>query len=135
MQTKNFAKEALHQLQHPKPKKPVHAPSKAKPIQYGAKIQTVTKDTSQKLKEQGIKRIQKAIGTFVWYCNATDPTMAKTLSSIANKQAKATEKVKAECDHFLDYCHTHPDARVRFLASDMILALHSDGSYNSEPDS
>ena len=71
----------------------------------------------------------------MWYANATDPTMSKTLSSIANKQAKGTEKVKQECDHFLDYCYTHPDARVRYLASDMILTIHSDGSYNSEPDS
>ena len=35
----------------------------------------------------------------------------------------------------MDYCATHSDARVRFIASDMILALHSDGSYNSEPGS
>ena len=61
--------------------------------------------------------------------------MARTLSSIGSKQAKATEKVKEECDHFLDYCHTHPDSRVRFLSSNMILALHSDGSFNSEPGS
>ena len=46
-----------------------------------------------------------------------------------------TEDVKAECNHFLDYCHTHPDAKVQYLASDMILALHSDGSYSFEPDS
>jgi len=34
----------------------------------------------------------------------------------------------------LDYCWTHPNAGVRFVASDMILALHSDASYLSEPD-
>eukprot|EP00957_Ditylum_brightwellii_P101211 7713087-Ditylum_brightwellii.AAC.1 len=32
----------------------------------------------------------------------------------------------------LDYCHTHPNAALRFLASDMILILHSDTSYLSE---
>ena len=61
--------------------------------------------------------------------------MKKTLSSIANKQASATENVRAELNHFLDYAHTHPDAEVRYRASDMILALHSDGSFNSEPNS
>ena len=35
---------------------------------------------------------------------------------------------------FLDYCATHPNAGVRFVMSDMILALHSDASYLSEPD-
>ena len=58
--------------------------------------------------------------------------MKKTLSSIANKQKNATKTVRAECNHFLDYVHTHPDAKLRFLASDMILALHSDGSFNSD---
>ena len=35
----------------------------------------------------------------------------------------------------MDYCATHPDARVRYVASDMILALHSDASHLSEPES
>ena len=33
----------------------------------------------------------------------------------------------------MDYCYTHPDATIRFMASEMILALHSDASYLSEP--
>ena len=35
-------------------------------------------------------------------------------------------------NQLLDYCHTHPDAKVRYHASDMILHIHSDASYNSE---
>ena len=35
----------------------------------------------------------------------------------------------------MDYCTTHPGARVRYVASDMILALHSDASHLSEPNS
>jgi len=95
-----YVKEALHQLQHKAPPKPVHSPAKAKPIQYGAKIQTTAEDTSEPLSEEGIKKIQSAVGKFIWYGAATDPTMAKTLSSIANKQAKATKDVEAECKHF-----------------------------------
>ena len=128
-------KNSLHTLQHPAPAKPQHAPAKCKPIHYGAKVQTNEVDDTKPLPKEGIKRIQEDVGRFIWYSNATDPTMAKTLSTIANKQAKATEKVKKEADHFLDYCYTHPDARVRFYASDMILAIHSDGSYNSVPGS
>ena len=33
----------------------------------------------------------------------------------------------------LDYVATHPNARIRYVASDMILNLHSDASYLSEP--
>ena len=35
----------------------------------------------------------------------------------------------------MDYCATHPNAGVRFHTSDMILAMHSDGSYLAEPES
>ena len=72
---------------------------------------------------------------FNWCSRAGDPTMARTLSSIAARQSKATTKVKEEVRQFLDYCATHPNATIRFLASDMILALHSDASYLSEPES
>ena len=34
-------------------------------------------------------------------------------------------------EHFLDYCHTHPDATIRYKASDMILWVHSDAGYNN----
>ena len=33
----------------------------------------------------------------------------------------------------MDYCSTHPDAVVRYMASEMILDLHLDASYLSEP--
>ena len=35
--------------------------------------------------------------------------------------------------HFLDYCATHPDAMIRYHASDMVLRIHSDATYISEP--
>ena len=60
--------------------------------------------------------------------------MVATLSSIAPHQSKATENFEKEVKHFLDYCATHPNAGVRFNASDIILVIHLDGSYLSEPE-
>jgi hypothetical protein len=34
---------------------------------------------------------------------------------------------------FLDYAATHQDAIITYQASDMVLAIHSDASYLSEP--
>ena len=34
-------------------------------------------------------------------------------------------------NQLLDYMHTHPDAKIQFRASDMILNVHSDASYLS----
>ena len=35
--------------------------------------------------------------------------------------------------HLLDYMATHPDAILSYAKSDMILGIHSDASYLSEP--
>ena len=130
-----FVQKALTKFQHPRPTKPQHAPAKAVPVQYGVKSQQAEPpDTSPQLSPAGIKKIQEVIGTFGWYARATDPTMEKTLSTIASRQSKATQQLRDEVHWFLDYCSTHPDTMVRYHASDMILALHSDGSYQSERD-
>ena len=129
-----YTKQALHKFQHPAPERPQHAPAKAAAIQYGAKVQKTTHDTSPMISAKAIKRIQEVVGTFAWYARACDPTMAATLSSIATRQSKATTNLEEEVKQFLDYCHTHPNAGVRFVASDMLLAMHSDASYLSEPE-
>jgi len=129
-----FVPSALHKYQHKRPTKPQHAPANAAPIQYGAKVQKATKDTSPLISAERIRKIQEVVGTFAWYSRAVDPTMAATMSSIASRQSRGTEDLEQEVKQFLDYCATHPNAGVRFVASDMILALHSDASYLSEPE-
>jgi hypothetical protein len=53
------------------------------------------------------------------------------LNDIATEQNKVTEKTQAVTNRMLDYLPTHPDATIRYHASDMILHIHSDASYLS----
>jgi hypothetical protein len=53
------------------------------------------------------------------------------LNDIATEQTRATEKTKTAAGQLLDYLATHPDAKICFHASDMILHIHSDASYLS----
>jgi hypothetical protein len=53
------------------------------------------------------------------------------LNDIATEQTKVTEKTQAAKNKMLDYLETHPDATIRYHASDMILHIHSDASYLS----
>jgi hypothetical protein len=53
------------------------------------------------------------------------------LNDIAMEETKATEKTQAATNQLLDYLATHPDATIRYHASDMILHIHSDASYFS----
>jgi hypothetical protein len=55
------------------------------------------------------------------------------LSSIASAQASPTELTLSLIKQLLDYVATHPDAILTYEKSDMVLAVHSDASYLSEP--
>jgi hypothetical protein len=53
------------------------------------------------------------------------------LNDIAMEQTKATEKAQAATNQLSDYLATHPDATIRYHASDMILHIPTDASYLS----
>ena len=55
------------------------------------------------------------------------------LSEISSQQSALTENTTKRVNQFLDYTWTHPDAIIRYRASDMILNVHSDASYLSAP--
>ena len=59
--------------------------------------------------------MQKIIGSFLCYGRTIDTTIIKALNTLATKQAKAIEKNRSFSQFFLDYCATHPDAKIRFL--------------------
>ena len=90
-------------------------------------------DTSQRLFPSEKKYIQDVIGTFLYYGRAVDSTMLTALSAIASAQAEPTEETMTRCKQFLDYAATHQDAILTYKASDMVLVVHSDASYLSEP--
>jgi hypothetical protein len=55
------------------------------------------------------------------------------LSTIASKQTTETEQTMEKALQVLDYLATHPDATVKFRASDIVMNIHSDASYLTEP--
>ena len=73
------------------------------------------------------------MGTLLYYARAVDATILVALGTLAAQQAKGTEHTSRAINQLLDYCHTHPNAILRYRASDMILKIHSDASYLSEP--
>jgi hypothetical protein len=67
----------------------------------------------------------------LYYARSVDPTVLMPLNDITTEQTKATEKTQAATNQILDYLATHPDAIIRYHASDMVLHIHSDASYLS----
>ncbi len=125
---------ALAQFNHPEPDKPQHQPRQHSIPTYGATVQYAkSEDTSRRLSPAEKKYIQEVIGIFLYYGHAVGSTMLTTLSAIASAQAEPTEETMTRCKQFLDYAATHQDAILTYKSSNMVLVVHSDASYLSEP--
>eukprot|EP00957_Ditylum_brightwellii_P020181 1522065-Ditylum_brightwellii.AAC.1 len=53
---------------------------------------------------------------------------------LASQQATTTEETAKAVVMILNYCTTYPDAALRYHKNDMVLHVHSDASYLSEPE-
>ena len=126
-----YVDKERHKYQHPMPKLPVNAPANFKPIQYGAKVQTADVDTSLQLAKERIRHIQDVVGMLIYYVISVNPTLLATLRQIASHKSTSTEEVSTMIKQLLNYVATHSNAGIRYVASDMILNLHSDASYHS----
>ncbi len=101
---------------------------------YGATIQYAKAvDTSPAATKAEEKVIWQVIGVLLYYGRAVDSTIITGLSSLAAAQAKLTAQTLFLINWLLDYVATNPDAILTYKKSDMVLAVHSDALYLSEP--
>jgi hypothetical protein len=115
------------------PTRPQHSPHAWTAPSYGAKVQlTAPPDTTEPLSPAAKTRLQEVIGTLLYYARAIDSTMLVALGTLASAQSQGTKATALAITQLLNYCATHPDATVRYHASDMHLHIHSDASYLSE---
>ena len=66
--------EALAELKHLTPKQHYHGPSKMERPDYGAKIQYVKEDTTEKLSPALVNYVQRVVGKFLYLGRAIDNT-------------------------------------------------------------
>jgi hypothetical protein len=126
-----YVSNVLGKFKHDAPKQPQHTPSRYATPVYGGETQYATRDETPPLAAKQCLNIQKFTGSILYYARAVDPTVSMPLNDIATEQTKATEKTQAATNRLLDYLASHPDATIRYHASDMILYIHSDASYLS----
>jgi hypothetical protein len=131
----DYVRDKRREFGHQTPTRPQHSPHPAPEARFGKSAQeTAPPDTAAALSADGTTRVQKIVGSFLYYGRAVDITILKTLNTLSRQQSKATDTTAKHTEHLLDYLASHPDAVIRYYASDMILNIHSDASYNNEPD-
>ena len=127
-----YIEATLHRFQHPLPAKPQHSPHAWTAPTYGAATQwAIDADDSPPLQATDLTILQQILGTLLYYARAVDNTMLVAISTLASVQSKGTTATLNAAIHLLNYCATHPNATIRYKASDMILHVHSDASYLS----
>jgi hypothetical protein len=76
-------------------------------------------------------KLQQLAGTLLYYARAVDPALIMPINVLASEQSNATEVTTDKVIKLLNYCNTHPETKIRYYASAMILHIHSDASYLS----
>jgi hypothetical protein len=129
----SYVKKKLQEYHHIVSKCNQTCPYTPAPKQFGSEAQSpLPPDLSPKLDKAGIKKVQKNVGSILYYARAINMTVLVALSTITAEQTIAMEHTLAKCTQMLDYLVHNVAAKVRFHSSDMILNIHSDTSYLSE---
>ena len=125
---------ALTRFKHTPPNKAQDSPHPWIPPQYGAKRQLAPPPLSRiPLTPQQVKWVQEVVGVFLHYARAVENTMLASIGSIASSHSTSTwTDIERRTLHFLDYASSHPNASIRYVASQMQLWAHSDASYLCE---
>jgi hypothetical protein len=93
------------------------------------------KTTSPALSDKDVNKLQHLTGTLLYYARAVNPTLIMPINVLVCEQSNATEVTADKVIKLLNYCNTHPETKIRYHASDMILHIHSDASYLPEKES
>ena len=72
------------------------------------------------------------LGALLFFTRVVDAKILVALSEFASEQEKPTENTMLKIKQFLDYEASQGETVLTYHASNMILAVHSDASYNSK---
>ncbi len=89
-------------------------------------------DFSPLLDKKGLKRVQKVVGSILYYTRAVDMTMLMALSAITVEQMKAMAKTMGRCIQLLDYLASNTEVKVRYYASNMVMNIHLDAPVGNQ---
>ena len=124
----------LQEYKNETPPRPQHSPYVIAPKKYGKDAHDLLpQDETTPVSKENIKRIQGVVGSILFYARSLDSTFLVVLNSVVIQQTSTTDSTLKRTEYLLDYAATHLDAKIRYRASEMILQIHTDASYLSEP--
>ena len=130
----NYFTKALHKFQHLAPRRAQYAPHQWTGPHYDAPKKLLNPmDTLTPITKGKKRRIQKIVGTFLYYDWSVEWSMLTDLNTIAEQHTNPSQNTESAITQFLDYSATNSSAVFQYKSSDVILRIGSDASYLSEP--
>ena len=128
-----YIESTLNSFHHPRPIKPELAPHRYGSHSFSATyVQApIPDDETARLDASGVLRVQRVVGSILYYARAIDRTLLPALTEIGSDQEKATKETRAATKKILDFVTTLPDATIRYVASDMCIWIDYDTSFAS----
>ena len=128
-----YIASVLLRFKHSLAARPQHSPHKWNQPVYGRGPQLVDTPPIAPNSSCWYSPRPKVVGSLLYYALAVDCTLLVTLGDLAAVQTNVTEETLNKIMWLLNYCVTHPNAEITYVASDMCLHAHSDVSYLSVP--
>ena len=128
-----YVQQALNKFQHTKPTRLQHSPHKWNEPVFGQQIQYATVDESTPLNAKETRLVQSIVGTFLYYARAIETTILVALNEIGTQQSAPTDRTMQEVKWFMNFLAHHPEAKIRYFAGNMQLAVDSDAAYLVAP--
>ena len=125
-----YINKVLNKFRHQLPPKPQHAPhSWTEPVYGKVRQYAIEKDTDPILNSADTKLVQQITGNLLYYARAIESPILPALNEIAHRQSTPTKNTMEKCTMLLDFCASHPNATIRYHASDMVLHIDTDAAY------
>ncbi len=121
---------------YPPPATPWLSPYKCLPISSGTKSHITPDPGSSELLNASRKhRVQKIVGSLLYYARAVDNKLLVALSAITARQAKATIATEQAVEFLLNYVATYLNDGIVCQASNMIFCAHADAGFLNQTNS
>ena len=128
-----YVQQALSDLGFTPSHHVVNSPILYTPPSYTSTPQYEMVDSSPPASPAQRHYLQRVVGKFLYYALAVDATLLPAVKLLSHQQAAPTANTMLAVQRFLQYVADHPHARITYFASNMQLSIHSDASFNGEP--
>ena len=124
--SRTYIETTLQKLKHAAATQPHHSNHPWNLPNYGKPTHlTTAPDQYASLPVDKITHLQQSICYLLFNFQVVKSTMIPALVTLASSQSRGTQETSHVLTQLMKYAATHPDATLRFSASDMVLHIHS----------